>query len=74
MPVYAVSNDTKAHIPALFQDGYTVREICHLLGVKKSLVYNTLDLYNRYGIVYNPHKYSVTGRRRVLSTTDVLFI
>jgi hypothetical protein len=72
MLVYAVSNDTKVHIPVLFQDGYTVREIYHLLSVKRLLVYKTLDLYNHYGIVYNPHKYSVTGYHCVLSTTDIL--
>ncbi|KAF8549057.1 hypothetical protein OG21DRAFT_1515597 [Imleria badia] len=39
MPIHIVSKDTKLHIPALFQVGFTVKDICGLLGVKKILVY-----------------------------------
>jgi hypothetical protein len=42
MPQHIVSNHTKLNIPALSEDGYTVKEICCLLGIKKTLVYKTL--------------------------------
>jgi len=75
MLVHVVSNNTKLYIPALFQDRYTVKEICRLLGVKKMLVYKTLDFFNIFGIVYNPHIYSTIIRCcHILSTTDILFI
>ncbi|KAF8545648.1 hypothetical protein OG21DRAFT_1492107 [Imleria badia] len=45
MPLHIISNNTKLNIPALSEDGYTVKEICCLLGIKKTLVYKTLSLY-----------------------------
>ncbi|KAI9456912.1 hypothetical protein HD554DRAFT_2143884 [Boletus coccyginus] len=58
MPQHVISNDTKINIPTLSEDGYTVKEICCLLGIKKMLIYKTLSLYKQFGIVYNPHTYS----------------
>lgn len=75
MPPRTVSIDLKAHIPPLHRDGYSIKEICILLDVKKSLVYKTLNLHARYGVVCNPHKYlHVVGRHRVLSIADFSFI
>jgi hypothetical protein len=45
MPQHIVSNHTKLNIPALSEDGYTVKEIFRLLDIKKTLVYKTLSLY-----------------------------
>ncbi|KAN0082877.1 hypothetical protein V8E55_008672, partial [Tylopilus felleus] len=70
-----VSNHTKLIIPALSEYGYTTKEICHLLGIKKTLVYKTLSLYKRFGVVYNPHTYSCVIRcRHILSMTHMAFI
>lgn len=75
MPIHIVSNDTKLHIPALFFDGYTVKEICSLLGVKKMLIYKTLNFYRRFSTVYSPHTYSHIIRHCcILSTMDILSI
>jgi transposase len=74
MPPRAVSRDLKARIPVLYyEQHYTVKEICDLLGIKKSLVYKTLDIYRTYGIAYNPHTRQ-SGRRRLLAITDMAFI
>ena len=75
MPRHIVSNHTKLNIPALSEDGYTMKEICRLLGIKKTLVYRTLTLYKQFGVVYNPHTYSrVIRRHRILSMADITFI
>ncbi|KIJ68870.1 hypothetical protein HYDPIDRAFT_82759 [Hydnomerulius pinastri MD-312] len=75
MPPRTVSIDLKARIPPLFQQGYSVKEICDLLDVKKSLVYKTLDIFDKLGVVSNPHKYSrVIGRQHILSQQDLAFI
>jgi transposase len=74
MPPRTVSRDLKARIPVLYyEQHYTVKEICDLLGIKKSLVYKTLDFYRTYGIAYNPHAHQ-SGRRRSLAITDMAFI
>ena len=75
MPVHVMSKNTKIHIPALFQDGFIVREICHLLGVKKMLIYKTLNYYKNFGGVYNPWTYSNNIEHCcILSTADTLSI
>ena len=56
MPPHTVSQDLKAHIPALFfEQEFTVDQICIILGVKKSLVYKSLHYFCTYGITHNPH-------------------
>ncbi|KAN0101279.1 hypothetical protein V8E55_001263 [Tylopilus felleus] len=71
----AISPDLKTHIPRLYHDGHSIKDICTILGLKKSLVYKTLDLYARFGTVTNPYKYSqVVGRRRILNSADLCFI
>ena len=45
-----VSNNVRAHIPALNHEfGYNVK-ICQLLNIKKSLVYKTLQLHHSYDV------------------------
>ena len=68
-------NDLKARIPVLFREGYSVKELCHLLGIKKSLVYKVLSRYQWFGSVSNPHTYSCgVGRPRFLNSTDLAFL
>jgi transposase len=71
---HKVSADMKARIPVLFcQQGFKVKEICGVLGLKKSLVYQTLRYHNLHGVPYNPHAHQ-HGRKRKLSQGDVRFI
>ena len=49
MPLRTVSEDLKARIPALRHDGYSIKNICGLLAVKKTLVYRTLAQHRRAG-------------------------
>ena len=74
MPPYTISCDLKARIPTLFfEQNFTVDQICVLLGVKKSLVYKTLQYFRAYGTAHNPHSRK-TGRTRTLSHLDIKFI
>ena len=74
MPTHLVSNDMKARIPVLFhQQGFNVKEICHLLDLKKSIIYRTLRYARAYGVPYNPHSHQ-PGRKRILSQGDVKFV
>ncbi|GLB45137.1 hypothetical protein LshimejAT787_2000450 [Lyophyllum shimeji] len=74
MPRRSVSRDLKARIPILYYNqGLSVKNICEVLGVKKTLVYQTLVYSRTYGTHYNPH-ISLAGRRRKLGRTDVDFI
>ena len=73
MPYHPVSNDLKARIPILRQQGYKVKEICGLLGVQKSLVYQSLAYHHFYGVPYNPRSRK-SGRRRMLSQEDLKLV
>ena len=74
MPCCKVSRDLKARIPALFhQHGFKVKEICGILDVKKSVVYQTLSFAGAYGVSYNPFA-NKSGRKRLLSIGDMKFI
>jgi len=69
-----VSRDLKARIPILrFELGLSVKEICKILGVRKSFVYKTLRYYCIYGTTVNPHTRWSFGRRK-LSQIDLAFI
>ncbi|THU82390.1 hypothetical protein K435DRAFT_582863, partial [Dendrothele bispora CBS 962.96] len=74
MPRRPISRDLKARIPVLFyEQGMKVAQIRHVLGVGKTLVYDTLKFHNQYGVPYNPnigHK----GRPRILSSADAEFL
>src|SRR5882762_5951988 len=71
MPPY-ISNDLKGCIPAL--QGYSIKKICQLLNVKKTLAYETLKLHQKFGVPYNPHAHQRGVRPRCLATTDLSFI
>ncbi|KAJ7201419.1 hypothetical protein GGX14DRAFT_296297, partial [Mycena pura] len=64
----------KARIPVLFHEqGFKIRQICEILGVKKSLVYKVLGLFRNYGTVYDPH----TRRHycpRILTPGDIALV
>ena len=69
-----VSRDLKARIPVLFYKcGFNIKNICGLLGVKKTLVYQTLSYARTYGVSYNPHTFTA-GRKWVLSQGDLKFV
>jgi transposase len=77
MPRHNVSRDLKARIPYLaYVEGFKVKEIGQLLGVKKSMIYQTLNYYRKYGVTFNPNAYMdhSRGRHRILDTVDVRFI
>jgi transposase len=70
-----VSTDIKARIPVLFHEqGFNAKDICRILDIKKSLVYQTLSYVRIYGVPYNPHARKPPGRTRVLSQGDLIFI
>ena len=74
MSFHAVSRDIKARIPILFyQQGLNVKEICGLLGIKKTLIYQTLSYARKHGLLYNPNA-GKSGRRRILSQGDLKFV
>ena len=74
MPLRLISKDLKSRIPVLFHEqGFNAKEICGLLGIKKSLVYRILSYSRMYGVPYNPHAHRL-GRSRTLSQGDVKFI
>lgn len=74
MPPRNVSKDLKDRIPPLYyEQHYKVKEICEILGVKKSLVYQTLAYHRDYGVSYNPHSHR-SGRPRSLSMIDIKFV
>ncbi|KAL4079762.1 hypothetical protein J3A83DRAFT_4185721 [Scleroderma citrinum] len=58
MPPKGASDDLKSHIPVLYGEGYSVKDICHLLSIKKSLIYRVLNQYHCYGTISNPNTYS----------------
>ena len=74
MPPHSVSREIKARIPVLHQvHGYKVKEICELLGIRKSLVDKTMYYYHQHGVTFNPDT-RCAGRQRTLSSTDLAFI
>ena len=55
MPPY-ISNDLKGRIPALHHEqGYSVKKICQLLNIKKTLVYETLKHHRTFSVPYDPN-------------------
>jgi len=74
MPRRHVSRDLKERIPYLaYVEGFKVKEIERLLGVKKSMIYQTLNYHRNYGVAYNPQAFSnfSRGRPRILTRTDL---
>jgi len=74
MPPY-ISNDLKGRIPALhYEQGYSIKKICQLLNIKKTLAYKTLKLHRKFGVPYNPHARQQGVCPHCLTTTDLSFI
>ena len=70
MPVHL-----KSQIPGLHYEGFSVKEICHQLDVKKLLVYQVLNRYKWFSVVSNIHSYScVVGHSYSLSHADLAFL
>ena len=69
-----ISNDLKARIPALrHEQGFSVKKICQLLNIKKTLAYETLCNHRRYGVTFDVNARQ-HGRHRTLTSTDLSFI
>ncbi|THU95798.1 hypothetical protein K435DRAFT_829001 [Dendrothele bispora CBS 962.96] len=74
MPRRTISRDLKARIPVLFyEQQMSVTRIRKVLGIGKTLVYDTLEYDRLYGQPYNPHAHH-TGRPRKLTSHDARFI
>ncbi|KIK82373.1 hypothetical protein PAXRUDRAFT_153849 [Paxillus rubicundulus Ve08.2h10] len=74
-PYCVMPPNVKAQIPLLYNDNHSINDICHILGIKKSLVYRTLSLYLKYGTITNLRKYShMTGCNQLLTLADIAFI
>ena len=52
MPPKGASDNLKAHIPVLYCE-HSIKEIWHLLGIKKMLVYKVLNWYQQFGNILN---------------------
>ena len=71
MPRQHVSRDLKERIPYLcYVEGFNVKEIGQLLGVKKSMIYQSLNYHREYGITYNPTAHD-QGRWCALNSVDL---
>ena len=75
MPLKGVSDDLKSCIPVLYGKGYSVKDICHLLSIKKTLAYKVLNQYHHHGTISNPLTYLCLVRSpRSLHPADFPFI
>ncbi|KZP14063.1 hypothetical protein FIBSPDRAFT_705616, partial [Athelia psychrophila] len=75
MPPYHISCDLKARIPVMcYQLAYSVKEICEVLGVKKSLIYQVLQCHRVHHGAVTPPGRRKAGRCRLLTSTDISFI
>ena len=74
MPLHIISCDIKAWIPILHYNlGYSVGKIETVLGVKKTLIYQTLYFHRTHGLSYNPYS-TWNAHRRHLTSMDISFI
>jgi hypothetical protein len=77
MPRRHVSRDLKDRIPYLqFIEGFKVKKIKRLLGVKKSMIYQVLTYHRNFGITYNPASLThfCPGWLRKLSNVDLTLV
>jgi transposase len=77
MPRRHVSRDLKRRIPYLrYIEGFNIKEIGRILGVKKSMIYQTLQYHQNYGVTYNPTAFSTLsqGRPRILTNDDLSLV
>lgn len=52
--VMTVSCDLKARVPIVhYELGFSVKDVCKILGIHKSLVYKTVQYYSIFGIFFN---------------------
>ena len=71
MPRRKVSQDLKNHIPVLrYQQFFTVKEICK---IQKTLVYETLAFYNKFGVCFNLKACRQAGKRK-LNVVDLKWV
>ena len=69
------SQDLKSRIPILFyEQDFTVKEICKILRIQKTLAYSSLTYFRTYGITHNSHTHHKTGQRRLLHPTNINFV
>ena len=74
MPTRTISKDIKECIPILFHRwGFTVKEICDLLGIKKTAAYAVLHNQRMFGTTTNMNALK-RGRRRILDTNNLNFL
>ncbi|KAG2068121.1 hypothetical protein BDR04DRAFT_1103786 [Suillus decipiens] len=68
MPPWTIPHDRKLRIPLLhYVQGLSIKQICEFLGIRKSLVYQTLQLYDKLADITNSNSRKL-GRRRMLFT------
>lgn len=65
-----ISGSQGSYPSSRYSAGYSVKEICGILGIRKILVYQTHTIY---GLCYNPNTRK-RGRHRKLISTDINFI
>jgi transposase len=69
------SNDIKACIPFLyFREGYKVKDICRILGLGKTLVYECIQNYMQHQVAHRLHYYQSCGCPRIVKHAHVNFI
>jgi transposase len=74
MPTRTISQDLKDRIPTLFHaQGFSVTEICNLLGIKKTAAYAALRNQRLFGTTANMNAHK-RGRPRILDANDLEFI
>lgn len=76
MPSRVISVDLKARIPVLrYEQHFEVKEICKILGIRKTTVYKVLQFHREHNSVLNPHADRYRVRRpRMLATSHINFI
>lgn len=57
-----------------YKQGYSIKKICQLLNIKKTLAYETLRLHQKFGVPYDPHARQQGLHPHCLTTTDLSFI
>jgi len=71
MPRRHVSRDLKERILYLrYVEGFKVKEIERILGVKKSMIYQTLNYHRNHGVTYNLMAFSYFSRGRPCILAD----
>jgi transposase len=69
MPAHTISHNLKDRIPILFHQGYAIKDICDILGIRKSAAYQALQYFRDFGRSTNPYTQQA-GCPRSLDPTD----